>query len=110
MHVNFNNNYLNEELGRDVDATKKSREKTGVVTDWGRQKDRNNIISNYQLLDFFSFNLTECNLGCFFWLLLMYLSLIFLEPHVKVDVQRGIANKNGKKIVVKERLAQKRGK
>ena len=40
----------------------------------------------------------------------MYLSLIFLEPHVKVDAQRGIANKNGKEIVEKERFAQKRGK
>ena len=65
MHVNFHNNYFNEELGRDVDAVKKSREKTGVVTDWGRQKDRNNIISMYQLLHFFSCNSTECKLGCF---------------------------------------------
>ena len=33
-----------------------------------------------------------------------------LEPHVKVAVQRGIGNRNGKEIVVKEGFAQKIGK
>ena len=33
-----------------------------------------------------------------------------LKSHVEVAVQRGIGNKNGKEIVVKERFAQKIGK
>ena len=95
-------------MTREVDATKESKGKTGVVTDGGHQREGNNIISKYQLLVFFSFNLPQCNLGWFLYdSFFMFLNL---KSHVEVAVQRGIGNKNGKEIVVKERFAQKIGK